>query len=71
MSVDDNALQHAGAYLSGLKTQITNDTEGAKLDEITFIQFVLAQAGTFDEVKISDLYNARDRLSPVQQGLTG
>ena len=44
ITVDETALQRAGTYLSGLKPAITNDTNGAKLDEITFIQFALAQA---------------------------
>jgi alpha-2-macroglobulin len=69
MSVDETALQRAGTYLSGLKPEITNDTSGAKLDEITFIQFALAQAGTFDESTIAELYNARDRLSPSSKAL--
>jgi uncharacterized protein YfaS (alpha-2-macroglobulin family) len=69
MSVDENALQRAGTYLSSLKPEITNDTPGAKLDEITFVQFVLAHANTFDEMLIGNLYNSRDRLSPASQAL--
>jgi len=69
ISVDENALQRAGTYLSGLKPAITNDTNGAKLDEITFIQFVLAQAKTFDETTLSKLYEARDRMSPSSKAL--
>jgi uncharacterized protein YfaS (alpha-2-macroglobulin family) len=69
LSVDETALQRAGNYLSGLKPEITNDTAGAKLDEITFIQFVLAHANTFNETTIGNLYNARDRLSPASQAL--
>jgi uncharacterized protein YfaS (alpha-2-macroglobulin family) len=34
MSVDDTALQRAGTYLSGLKSELTNDTAGSKLDEV-------------------------------------
>ncbi len=30
MSVDENALQRAGTYLSGLKPEITNDTQGRR-----------------------------------------
>jgi uncharacterized protein YfaS (alpha-2-macroglobulin family) len=69
MTVDENALQRAGTYLSGLKPTLTNDTNGAKLDEITFIQFVLAQAKTFDETMVSGLYDARDRMSPSSRAL--
>ncbi|MEO8354996.1 MAG: Ig-like domain-containing protein [Chloroflexota bacterium] len=69
VSVDENALQRAGTYLRGLKNEITNDTHGAALDEITFVQFVLAQAHTFDETTLNNLYNARDRLSPSSRAL--
>jgi uncharacterized protein YfaS (alpha-2-macroglobulin family) len=69
VSVDENALQRAGAYLSGLKREITNDTTGADLDLITFVQFVLSQASTFDEPTLSNLYNARDRMSAASRAL--
>jgi len=69
MSVDENALQRAGTYLSELEPEITNDTSGAKLDEITFARFVLAHANTFDETAISNLYNSRDRMSPSSKAL--
>ncbi|HET9591243.1 MAG TPA: Ig-like domain-containing protein [Anaerolineales bacterium] len=69
MAVNEDALQRAGTYLSGLKLAITNDTNGARLDEIAFIQFVLAQANTFDEETIDALYESRDRLSPSGKAL--
>jgi hypothetical protein len=69
MSVDDTALQRAGTYLSGLKSELTNDTAGSKLDEITFVQFALAQANSFDEAMVGNLYNARDRMSPSSKAL--
>jgi uncharacterized protein YfaS (alpha-2-macroglobulin family) len=69
MNVDEGTLQRAGTYLSGLDLAITNDTSNAKLDEITFIQFVLAYANTFDGITIGNLYNVRDRLSPASQAL--
>ena len=69
MSVDENALQRAGTYLSGLKPEITNDTTGAKLDEITFVQFVLAHANAVDEATVGQLHDARDRLSPSSRAL--
>jgi uncharacterized protein YfaS (alpha-2-macroglobulin family) len=69
MSVDDNALQRAGTYLSGLQPEITNDTAGAKLDEITFVQFALSQANTLDEGIVGNLYNVRDRMSPSTRAL--
>jgi uncharacterized protein YfaS (alpha-2-macroglobulin family) len=69
MSVDDNALQRAGTYLSSLKPEITNDTPGAKLDEITFVQFALAQANSFDPALVGNLYNVRDRMSPSSKAL--
>ncbi|HLF73880.1 MAG TPA: alpha-2-macroglobulin family protein, partial [Anaerolineales bacterium] len=69
MSVNEDALQRAGRYLSELKTEVTNDTPGARLDEITFIQFALAQANTFNEATINRLYEARDRMSPSSRAL--
>jgi hypothetical protein len=69
MSVNDDALQRAGTYLSGLNPEVANDTSGAKLDEITFIQFVLSYANTFDDATIGNLYNMRDRLSPASMAL--
>ena len=69
MSVDEYALQRAGTYLSNLRPEISNGTSGAKLDEITFVQFVLAHANTLDEMLIGNLYNSRDRLSPSSQAL--
>jgi uncharacterized protein YfaS (alpha-2-macroglobulin family) len=69
VSVDENALQSAGAYLSGLKREITNDTTGPDLDLIAFVQFVLSQASTFDEATLNSLYNARDRMSPASRAL--
>ncbi|HJR79613.1 MAG TPA: Ig-like domain-containing protein [Anaerolineales bacterium] len=69
MSVDDNALHRAGTYLSSLKPEISNDTAGAELDEITFVQFALAQANSFDEAIVGNLYNLRDRLSPSSKAL--
>jgi hypothetical protein len=55
--------------LSGLNLGITNDTGTAELDKITFIQFVLAYANTFDEITIGNLYNMRDRISPASKAL--
>jgi len=69
IAVDENSLQRVGAYLGGRKPEITNDTAGAKLDEITFIQFVLAQANAFDETIVGSLYNLRDRMSPSSKAL--
>ncbi|HJR79792.1 MAG TPA: Ig-like domain-containing protein, partial [Anaerolineales bacterium] len=69
VTVNEDALQRAGTYLSGLKPEITNDTAGAKLDEIAFIQFVLSQANTFDEATINQLHEARDRMSPSGKAL--
>ena len=69
VSVDETTLQRAGSYLRDLKHEITSDTTGAELDEIAFIQFVLAQAATYDEETINSLYNARERLSPSSQAL--
>ncbi len=69
VSVDETAIQRAGSYLRELKHEITSDTTGAELDDIAFIQFVLAQAATYDEVTINNLYNARDRMSPHSRAL--
>jgi uncharacterized protein YfaS (alpha-2-macroglobulin family) len=67
IAVDENALQRAGTYLRSLNPEITNDTPGARLDEIAFIQFVLAQANSSDEVIVNKLYDMRDRLSPASR----
>jgi alpha-2-macroglobulin len=69
VSVDENALQQAGTYLRGLRSEITNDTAGAALDEITFIQFVLAHASSFDETTINNLYTMREKMSPASRAL--
>ncbi|HSJ90291.1 MAG TPA: Ig-like domain-containing protein [Anaerolineales bacterium] len=69
VSVDETALQRAGAYLSGLKREITNDTTGPDLDLIAFVQFALSQASTFDEPTLGNLYTARDRMSPASRAL--
>lgn len=69
VSVDENALQRAGIYLSSLKREITNDTTGAELEDIAFIQFVLAHASTFDQSTLNNLYNSRDRMSPSGRAL--
>lgn len=69
VSVDETALQRAGTYLRGLRTEVTNDTSGADLDQIAFVQFVLAQASTFDEATINNLYNVRDRMSPSSRAM--
>ena len=69
MSVDDNALQRAGTFLSSLTPEVTTDTPGARLDEMTFVQFALAHANSFDEGIAGNLYNLRDRLSPSSKAL--
>ncbi len=69
MSVEDNSLQRAGTYLSGLLPDVTNDTPGAELDEFTFVQFALAHANSFDAALVGNLYNARDRMSPSSRAL--
>jgi len=65
--MDETTLQRAGVYLRDLNLTITNDTKGAELDDIVFIQFVLMQANSSDEAKINQLYDARDRLSPASK----
>jgi uncharacterized protein YfaS (alpha-2-macroglobulin family) len=65
--VDEEALQRAGVYLRDLKPAITNDTTGAALDDITFIQYVLSQANSADEATVNSLYDRRDRLSPASK----
>jgi uncharacterized protein YfaS (alpha-2-macroglobulin family) len=69
VSVDEATLQQAGTYLRGLRREITNATSGAALDEIAFVQFVLAHASTFDQETLNNLYNARERLSPSSRAL--
>ena len=69
MAVDENVLQRAGTFLSAIKPDITNDTPGAKLDELTFVQFALAEANSFDQALLDKLYETRDRLSPSSRAL--
>ena len=65
--VNEEALQRAGVYLRDLKPTITNDTTGAALDDIVFIQYVLSQVNSSDETTVNQLYDARDRLSPASK----
>ncbi len=69
MSVNEDALQRAGTYLSALYPDLTDSTASAKLDEITFVQFVLSHANTFNETILDQLYAGRDRLSPSSRAL--
>jgi len=62
--INEEALQRAGVYLRDLKPQITNSTDTKNLEDTAFIQSALAHANTFDESTISQLYDARDRMSP-------
>lgn len=68
-TINEEALQRAGVYLRDLKPTITINTDSNMLDEITFMQFALAHANTFDENLINQLYDARDRLSPSGKAL--
>jgi uncharacterized protein YfaS (alpha-2-macroglobulin family) len=69
MEVSDEALQHAGTYLSGLNPVVNADTPRPALDEITFVQFILSRVSPLDQALINQLYDQRDRLSPSSQAL--
>ncbi|MFT3890368.1 MAG: Ig-like domain-containing protein [Anaerolineales bacterium] len=64
ISVNDDVLQRAGVFLQKQDFTVNNDTRGWQLDDLTFIQFVLAQVNSSREATINALYDARDRLSP-------
>ncbi|HEY5731840.1 MAG TPA: Ig-like domain-containing protein [Anaerolineales bacterium] len=66
-AVNQDTLDRAVAYLQETQMEITENTEGAELDEAAFIQFVLSQVGVPDEADeaiAGSLYEARDRMSP-------
>lgn len=69
MAVNEEALQRAGTYLSGLNPVVNADTPRPALDEITFVQFVLSRVSPLDQALINQLYDQRDRLSPSSQAL--
>ena len=68
-SVSPDVLTSAATYLQGTQKEITAGTMGAELDEATFIQFVLSQAGVSDQNFANSLYDARDRMSPASRAL--
>lgn len=68
-AVSQETLERAVAYLRGAQTEVTANTSGADLDEATFIQFALSQAGNTDPSRADGLYAARDRMSPASRAL--
>ncbi len=68
-SVSPDVVIRAAMYLQGLQTEITENTTGAELDEVAFIQFVLSQAGAANQTISDPLYDARDRMSPASRAL--
>jgi uncharacterized protein YfaS (alpha-2-macroglobulin family) len=46
LTVNDAVLQHAGLYLQKQDFTVNNDMPAARLDDLTFIQFVLAQVNS-------------------------
>ena len=69
IQINDIVLQNAGSYLQKQDFAVNNDTPGSRLDDIAFIQFVLAQVNSSMETTVSALYDARDRLSPASVAL--
>ncbi len=67
--VNDTVLQNSGVYLQKQDFTVTNDTPGCRLDDIAFIQFVLAQVNSSMEPTVNALYDARGRLSPSSMAL--
>ncbi len=67
--MDDTVLQRAGVFLQKQDFTVTNDTRGSKLDDMAFIQFVLAQVNSSMEPTVNALYDARDRVSPSSVAL--
>ncbi len=62
-TINEEALQRAGAMLRDSEPAITGETNTYGLDTIAFMQFALAQANTFNEDIVKQLYDARDRMS--------
>ena len=64
-SMNEDALQRAGAYLRDQQAPQRFTSEGKNLDDAAFIQFALAQANTFNEQTLDNLFNQRDRMNPA------
>ncbi|HXF84980.1 MAG TPA: Ig-like domain-containing protein [Anaerolineales bacterium] len=62
--INDDALSRAITYLQTTQSPITINTQGAELDNATFVQFVLSQLGAADQTTVNALFDARDRMSP-------
>lgn len=64
-TMNEDALQRAGAYLRDLNPPSLSSADARTLDDFAFIQFVLTRANAFNETKLDQLYQARDRMSPA------
>ncbi len=64
-AVSDDVVNRAVKFLQETQPAVNANTKGAELDEITFIQFALSQAGVTDAAIANALYDARDRMSPT------
>ncbi|MCC6299535.1 MAG: Ig-like domain-containing protein [Anaerolineales bacterium] len=67
--MNEDALQRAGAYLRDLNTPKRFTSEAKNLDDAAFIQFALAQANTFNEAALNNLYDQRDNMNPTGKAL--
>jgi len=68
-TISDDALKQVVAYLQNAQAAVDANTLGATLDDIAFVQFALSQAGLQDPKIASNLYDARDRMSPASKAL--
>jgi hypothetical protein len=69
-AINNDVLSRVATYLQGAQPVIDENTPGATLDEIAFIQFTLSQAGLADAPIAGALYDARNRLSPAGRAWT-
>ncbi|MEP7135596.1 MAG: Ig-like domain-containing protein [Chloroflexota bacterium] len=67
--VSNEVLSRVVTYLQDAQAGVGANIPGAVLDETTFIQFTLSQAGLADPNVVNALYDARERLSPASRAL--
>ncbi|MCC6500899.1 MAG: Ig-like domain-containing protein [Anaerolineales bacterium] len=63
-SINEEALQRAGAFLRDQQAPQRFTSEAKNFDDAAFIQFALANANTFDEAALNNLYDQRERMNP-------
>jgi len=69
ITVPDDAINNARAYISSNLITPSRTTETWSLDRLAFENFALVQSGTGDLTSANQLYEVRDQLSPWAEGL--